>query len=330
MAIKGAIPMGHDDVFPYGCFGVGEVQAMRDFDRSTKDQAVQAVDRDTGVLVWTVDVVDADPEARERTVRVQAARAGAAGPAGGDAGGAVPAGRVRRPDRHAVRGDHGVGPGRGWRGRSGPRGCGPRAGFRPGPVTARRADGRGADGVADRAAQRRVGRPARAGPGRGRGPGCPAPSRPLAVPVWVRRVTTAAVLAVAAVAAVASYEHMRALAALAGEGWRSWLLPVSVDGLAVAASMTMLVRRRAGQPAGVLPWAALLLGLGASLAANVAAAEPTVVGRLVAAWPPVGLLLSYELLMQQHGTRGGPGVQTVRPGAVQPLDEGLNDDRHDD
>jgi hypothetical protein len=32
---------------------------------------VQAVDRDTGDLVWSVDVVDADPEARERTVRVK-------------------------------------------------------------------------------------------------------------------------------------------------------------------------------------------------------------------------------------------------------------------
>jgi len=144
-----------------------------------------------------------------------------------------------------------------------------------------------------------------------------------AVSVWVRRVITVSVLAVAGVAAVASYEHMRALAELAGEGWRSWLLPVSVDGLAVAASMTMLVRRRAGETAGVLPWVALLLGLGASLAANVAAADPTVVGRVVAAWPPVGLLLSYELLLQQHNSAwGGPGVQTVRPGAVQPLDGG--------
>jgi hypothetical protein len=141
-------------------------------------------------------------------------------------------------------------------------------------------------------------------------------------PVWVRRVTTASVLAVALVAAVASYEHMRALADLAGEGWRSWLLPISVDGLAVAASMTMLVRRRAGQPAGALPWVALLLGLGASLAANVAAADPTLVGRMVAAWPPVGLLLSYELFLQQHSTRGGPGVPIVRPGAVQLLDGG--------
>ena len=134
-----------------------------------------------------------------------------------------------------------------------------------------------------------------------------------AVPVWVQRVTTAAVLSVALVAAIASYEHMRALAELAGEGWRSWLLPVSVDGLAVAASMTMLVRRRAGLPAGALTWVALLLGLGASLAANVAAAEPTVQGRLVAAWPPLGLLLSYELLMQQIKARGGAGVQRSAP-----------------
>ncbi|HEX6237685.1 MAG TPA: DUF2637 domain-containing protein [Acidimicrobiales bacterium] len=134
-----------------------------------------------------------------------------------------------------------------------------------------------------------------------------------AVPVWVQRVTTAAVLSVALVAAIASYEHMRALAELAGEGWRSWLVPVSVDGLAVAASMTMLVRRRAGLPAGALAWVALLLGLGASLAANVAAAEPTVQGRLVAAWPPLGLLLSYELLMQQIKARGGAGVQPSAP-----------------
>jgi hypothetical protein len=74
-----------------------------------------------------------------------------------------------------------------------------------------------------------------------------------------------------------------------------------VDGLAVAASMTMLVRRRSGLPAGGLAWTALMLGLGASLAANVAAAAPTVAGRLVAAWPPVALLLAYELLLQQLG-----------------------------
>jgi hypothetical protein len=139
-----------------------------------------------------------------------------------------------------------------------------------------------------------------------------------AVPVWVRRVTTGAVVSVALVAVVVSFEHMRALAAVAGEGWRSWLLPVSVDGLVVAGSMTMLVRRRAGQNAGALSWAALLLGLGVSVAANVAAADPSVIdpellSRLVAAWPPLALALSYELLMQQIKARGGPGVQPSAP-----------------
>jgi Protein of unknown function (DUF2637) len=106
---------------------------------------------------------------------------------------------------------------------------------------------------------------------------------PAAVTPLVRGITTLAVVAVALVAAVASYDHQRALAALAGEDWRAWLLPVPVDGLVLAASMSMLVRRRAGMPVGALSWASLLAGIGASLAANVAAAEATMVGRVVAA-----------------------------------------------
>jgi Protein of unknown function (DUF2637)/DNA methylase len=90
-----------------------------------------------------------------------------------------------------------------------------------------------------------------------------AESPTLGVPVWASRVTTASVLAVAGVAAVASYEHMRGLAVLAGEDWRAWLLPVSVDGRAVAASMTMLVRRRASHRVGALPW---VVGVGAGCA----------------------------------------------------------------
>jgi hypothetical protein len=71
MAIQGAIPIGHDGVFPHGCFVVGDVEPVRDFDRSTKDTPVQAVDKDTGVRMWQVDVLDGDPEAREKSVRVK-------------------------------------------------------------------------------------------------------------------------------------------------------------------------------------------------------------------------------------------------------------------
>src|SRR5262245_33562101 len=42
--------------------------------------------------------------------------------------------------------------------------------------------------------------------------------------------------------------------------------------------------------------AVLALGIAASVAANILHAEANTVGRLVAAWPPVALLLAIELL----------------------------------
>lgn len=118
-----------------------------------------------------------------------------------------------------------------------------------------------------------------------------------AAPAWIRRTGITAVSSVAAVAAIVSYDHMRTLAAEAGEGWKAYALPVSVDGMIVAASLVMLTRRRAGLSAGWLAWVGLALGLVVSLVANVAAAEPTLIGRLVAAWPPLALGVSYELLL---------------------------------
>jgi len=50
--------------------------------------------------------------------------------------------------------------------------------------------------------------------------------------------------------------------------------------------------------------AALALGLAASLAGNVIAAEPTALGRLVAAWPPLALLVAVELVTRIPA-RGG-------------------------
>lgn len=115
----------------------------------------------------------------------------------------------------------------------------------------------------------------------------------------VRRTTIAAVSVVAGVAGVVSYMHMHELAERAGEGWRAWLVPLAVDGLVVAASMTMVVRRRAGGSAGWLAWVSMIAGVAASLAANVAAAEPSLLARAVAAWPSFAFLLAYELLMDQ-------------------------------
>jgi len=104
------------------------------------------------------------------------------------------------------------------------------------------------------------------------------------------------VLTLAAVAAYMSYGHLRAVAQGQGEDAAA-LFPISVDGLIVAASLVLLVQRRCGQPGGVLPWAGLLLGVAATIAGNVASAEPSTLARLVAAWPPVAFALSYEYLL---------------------------------
>jgi hypothetical protein len=51
----------------------------------------------------------------------------------------------------------------------------------------------------------------------------------------------------------------------------------------VAASATLLAESRAGPRGTALLWALLVAGGVASLAANVAAAEPTLLGRVIAA-----------------------------------------------
>jgi hypothetical protein len=66
-----------------------------------------------------------------------------------------------------------------------------------------------------------------------------------------------------------SFIHIHDLAAAHGQaGWKAWLYPLSVDLLTVAAYRKLLHARRTGTPAS-LAWFSFLLGLGASLAANV-------------------------------------------------------------
>ena len=111
----------------------------------------------------------------------------------------------------------------------------------------------------------------------------------------------------ALIAGTVSYLHMHALVASHGQpGWVAALTPLSVDGMIVAASTTLLAESRAGSRGGALPWALLSAGSVASLAANVAVAQPTVTGRLIAAWPSFALICSYELLTRQV-RRGAAG-----------------------
>jgi hypothetical protein len=95
----------------------------------------------------------------------------------------------------------------------------------------------------------------------------------------IRWTTTFSVVVLAGIAAVLSYKHMFILVRRYGEtSWTSTLLPVSVDGMIAASSMTLLADSRNGQRSGLLPWSLLVIGSAASLAANVAVAEPSAVG----------------------------------------------------
>ena len=117
---------------------------------------------------------------------------------------------------------------------------------------------------------------------------------------WIRRTTIACVVLLAVIAGTVSYLHMHLVVEMLGQpGWVSALTPLSVDGLIVAVSTTLLADSRGGGRGGLLPWALLVAGSAASLAANVAVAEPAMTGRVIAAWPSFSLIAAYELLMRQ-------------------------------
>ncbi len=73
MAMPRRIKVAQDEVFPFGAFLVSEVTPVWDFEKSTRDQRIQQIDKDSGLLLWSVEVLDADPEApkREKTVSVK-------------------------------------------------------------------------------------------------------------------------------------------------------------------------------------------------------------------------------------------------------------------
>jgi len=126
------------------------------------------------------------------------------------------------------------------------------------------------------------------------------------------RVTTGAVLFVAAIAAVVSYVHIQHLAAVHGQDWWSaHLIPLSIDGTVVAASMVML---RAAHADKAPPWLArFMLGLAvlATLAANIAYGLPFgLPGALISGWPAVAFIGCAEMAIgavrKMRGASGEP------------------------
>jgi hypothetical protein len=115
----------------------------------------------------------------------------------------------------------------------------------------------------------------------------------------IRVSTAVAVLAVAGVAAYVSYWHAYAVVCAHGEtGVTARLEPATIDGLVYASSMVNLYAARHRLPVPALARWLLALGIIATLAANMAQGwSHGPVGAVIAAWPAVSLVGSYELLV---------------------------------
>ena len=73
MAHTGRFKIEHGDMFPHGAYLVSEVEPVRDFDKSSPGAPVQAIDKETGLRMWSGVALDGDPDARKevKTVTVK-------------------------------------------------------------------------------------------------------------------------------------------------------------------------------------------------------------------------------------------------------------------
>jgi hypothetical protein len=73
MAVQGPIPVDFAHAFPRGAYAGGAFEPVRDFDASKDGRFVQSKDKVTGLPLWQADVIDGDPDARDKSVRVKVA-----------------------------------------------------------------------------------------------------------------------------------------------------------------------------------------------------------------------------------------------------------------
>ena len=129
--------------------------------------------------------------------------------------------------------------------------------------------------------------------------------------ITVERAATAGVVALAAGSFALSYDALHQLA-VANQVPRplAWIWPLIVDGFIIVASLAILhaVQR---QLTARYPWALLVAFSALSVAFNVLHAPPSAIARLVAAIPPLTLVLSFELLMRQHRDRTPTATHTT-------------------
>ncbi|WP_326550230.1 DUF2637 domain-containing protein [Micromonospora sp. NBC_01813] len=139
----------------------------------------------------------------------------------------------------------------------------------------------------------------------------------------------AAAVVVALVAGYASWMHIAAVARSAGEPASvAALLPLAVDGLIVVGTMALVDDKRHHRRPRWSARVALVFGVLATVAANIASAEPTPTARLVAAVPAVSFLLAVEVLTRS-GRPIADGRRSASTGSTSLVGDGYRDGQDD-
>jgi hypothetical protein len=159
----------------------------------------------------------------------------------------------------------------------------------------------------------------------------------------IRLSTAVAVLAVAGIAAYVSYWHAYAVVRAHGEtGITARFEPATIDGLVYASSTAVLFAARHRVPVPALARWLLVLGIAATVTANMAQGwSHGLIGAVVAAWPAVSLVGSYELsqpvdevsrdvALARHAAGGATDVRGCGAHSGSRLRVAWHDDRGDE
>lgn len=131
---------------------------------------------------------------------------------------------------------------------------------------------------------------------------------------WIRRTTILAVATVSGIAAVVSYSHIQHVSITHGQtSLDAALMPVSVDGLILAASMTAFYASRNRLTVPFLARFALALGIGATIAANcLFGISHGWLGATISAWPAIAFIFAVELMIWTVRVAAGKTPRTRR------------------
>jgi hypothetical protein len=140
------------------------------------------------------------------------------------------------------------------------------------------------------------------------------------------------VTVLAVIAGAGSFTHIRDTAAQHGQGGpMSWAVAVCVDLTCVMAARERQRDKQQGAVTRRLSWPAVVLAGGVllSLAANLAQAQPTAWGRIVAAVPPAAFLVAVSMIERRAARRprliageDGEVGEPSAPGRPSPLPAG--------